>query len=371
MSELLKDRVTPARIEALAAHLLVGDRAFPRAAFVDAATRGLEALELKARFDHVADALAATWPGSFAERAARIDAANAAVPIGEAGEGVFTYWPLATFVERHGLDDFEAALRAMHGLTRLATCEFAIRPFLAREPARCFAVLERWALDDDVHVRRLVSEGTRPRLPWGGVLRALVEDPSPSIPLLDQLHRDPELYVRRSVANHLNDLTKDHPERAVAIAARWLAGRERDDGGDVEWVVRRGLRTLLKAGHPGALSLLGYGSAEFRSLRFEPAPATLEFGGALTLTLELEAREAGEWMIDYAVHHRKANGALSAKVFKWTTRSVAAGERVSLEKRHAIRPISTRRYHDGTHRVEVRINGARAAIADFELVGVG
>ncbi|MEM7155340.1 MAG: DNA alkylation repair protein [Myxococcota bacterium] len=373
----LKHRVSKASIRTLAAHLRAFDPEFPRARFVRRATRGLEPLELKARIGHVAEALAACLPPSFPQAAEVIDGANAQALAAHGpserdihhglADSAFLFWPLCTYVERHGLEHLDRALQTMHGLTPLASCEFAIRPYIEQDSKRVFTVLRRWVKDPDLHVRRLVSEGTRPRLPWGSRLRALQADPTPSVRLLDALFDDDELYVRRSVANHLNDISKDHPQRAVEIAARW---QQRNGSDEVAWVIRHALRGLIKQGDPDALALVGIGRPRVEVTRFSVSPSRLTFGTALELCVELRAKAGQDLLIDYAVHHMKANGTLSPKVFKWTRRSAAKGESLTLDKRHAFRTISTRRYHAGEHRVELLVNGRSLGMQSFELVDV-
>ena len=258
-----------------------------------------------------------------------------------------------------------ASLAAMPALTQRFSCEFAIRPFVERHRELTFAQLADWVADPNVHVRRLVSEGTRPRLPWGRRLTALQRDPRPLWPLLERLRDDPELYVRRSVANSLNDVAKDHPALAVEVANRWLA----DAPPGREWIVRHALRTLIKQGDRSALRALGYGTAKVDAVRFEVAPRRLALGDALTLRAELRstARSEQQLVIDYAVHHRRQNGTLSPKVFKWRRAALPVGGTLELEKRHALRPVTTRRYHAGRHRVELLVNGRSCGSRDFDL----
>lgn len=372
-AEPLKHRIHREGIESLARFFTAASPRFASKRFVQRALDGLEPLELKARISHVAGALAATLPTDFEAAAPVIDTAvrlhrgagpAAAVDVTDA---TFVFWPLCTFVEDHGLEHPDRALDTMHGLTALATCEFAIRPYIERDPQRVFKRLRRWANDDDMHVRRLVSEGTRPRLPWGRRLRALQGDPAPAVALLDALRQDPELYVRRSVANHLNDIAKDHPELAVTIATRW---KEATPSDEVAWVVRHALRSLIKQGHRGALALEGVREPKLGELTFSVSPRRLRFGSSLSLELELQSTRAQELIIDYAVHHMKANGTRAPKVFKWVRRTVAKGETVALNKAHPIRAISTRRYYPGVHRVELLVNGRSLETRDFTLVGI-
>ena len=368
----LKHRISPTSIRALAGHLRAFEPNFATRRFVSRASRGLDTLELKARIQHVADALASTLPEDFHAAATIIDGANTLARDRDRDEdtpslSAFVYWPLCTFVQDHGHNVPARALETMYGLTSLATCEFSIRPYIEQDRAGVFEVLRTWAKDPNHHVRRLVSEGTRPRLPWGPRLRELQADPRPSIALLDTLFNDSELYVRRSVANHLNDISKDHPELAVATAKRW---KQLDPSAEVDWVIRHALRVLVKQGHRGALALQGVHRPQIEVLSFSLAPARLVFGDALTLDLQLRAKRGQRLLIDYAVHHMKANGAHSPKVFKWTQKQATAGETLDLQKQHSIRTISTRRYYPGLHRVELMVNGRSFAIRDFELVDV-
>ncbi len=369
--EAFKDKITRASITALAEHLAAAPdsaaAALDTRRFIRAATRGLEPLELKARVGHVADALVGLLPSSFPDAARLIRASVERLsPAEREACSMWAFWPLCTFAERAGLQHPKQALAVMHGLTALASCEFAIRPYLERDLEGVLETLRVWTRDPDVHVRRLVSEGTRPRLPWGTRLRHLQKDPRPALGLLDALYRDPALYVRRSVANHVGDIAKDHPELAVELARRWCA---EDPTDETRWVARHALRGPVKRGHKGALAVLGYGPARCRDVALELGARRVRFGGELELRACLRSRVEQELMIDYAVHHKKANGELSAKVFKWKRLRATKGQQLELRKRHALRAISTRRYYSGLHRVELLINGAAMARAEFTLVG--
>jgi hypothetical protein len=217
-------------------------------------------------------------------------------------------------------------------------------------------------------VRRLVSEGSRPLLPWGGNLPELLEAPHPTLELLEKLHLDPSDYVRLSVSNHLNDFSKHHPELVVETLGRWRSA----DPADARLVKlsRHACRTLLKAGHPGALALHGYESA--KSLVIESAilkNPTVKLGGHLEYQLVIRnaSRKTNRVMFDYAIHHRKANGTLSPKVFKGRVRDLAPGERWEIIARHPMRPVTTRVYHAGLHQFEPRLNGRSFPVMDFTL----
>lgn len=226
--------------------------------------------------------------------------------------------------------------------------------------------LQEWALDDNEHVRRLVSEGSRPRLPWWPPLRQFIADPVPAIALLELLKDDPSLYVRRSVANHLNDISKDHPELLLTRMEAWSKGASDER----LWLVNHALRTLVKRGDQRALAILGYGHADIELRGLALRPERLQFGESLEFEFELLNRDAAgqNLMIDFVMHFRKANGKTAPKVFKLKKARLAAGERLSIRKKLAIRPISTRKYYSGRQRLEVQVNGRILGGADFELV---
>jgi 3-methyladenine DNA glycosylase AlkC len=334
---------------------------FPRRRFERAAIGGLDALELKARAMHVADALEATLPGDFLA-AADVLAAAMLGPDGLAG---WALWPVGEFIARRGQAHPRRALDLLRALTPRFTAEWAIRPFIVAHPALAFETLQQWTQDPDEHVRRLASEGSRPRLPWGLQLKGLIADPSPTLPIIEALLDDPSEYVRRSVANHLNDIAKDHP----ALVADWLDRHLPGASPQRRALLRHASRTLIKKGDARVLQAWGVGRALRGTATLAIAPAKLALGGSLTLDVALQAsgRARQSLAIDYAVHHVKANGATSPKVFKGWLLELAAGEARALRKTHAMRPITTRRYFAGLHRIELLVNGRPVAEATFEL----
>lgn len=364
MGEPLKDQLGEPEIRRLAAGFVAAGP-FDTEAFVATALDGLDALALKARVAHLASAVRAHLPDDYREALARVLASLP--PPSDTTEGLtvgFERWALCHFVEAFGVHDPEASLPALKELTKHFSAEFAIRPFLREDPRATLALFHAWTTDPSPHVRRLVSEGTRPRLPWGMRLRQFQADPSLALPLLERLKDDPEPYVRRSVANHLGDIAKDHPELAAEVGARWLEGASDDRA----WVVRHGLRHLLKQGHPGSLALFGYGPLEVAA-SLTVGPAVLAFPGELVIEACLEHRAPGQrdLRIDLVLDRPTLTAKRSRKVFVWTQRSAAAGEVVALQRRLTLKPISTRRYCPGTHTLELQVNGATVASASFEL----
>jgi 3-methyladenine DNA glycosylase AlkC len=374
MAEPFKNLFNPVMVDAMAGHLARAAPGFDAAAFAADAVEGFATLELKARAARIAAALEAHLPAGWEGVEAMLAALHPeeAAPISAAMDGAgvrgWAVMPMAEVVAARGLAEgrIDAALEALAAMTKRFSAEFAVRPLIAADPERAMAHVRRWAEDGNLHVRRLASEGTRPRLPWGMRLGVFVADPSPLLPVLGRLRDDPEEYVRRSVANSLNDIAKDHPDLVAGLAGEWLAGAPPER----ERLVRHGLRTLVKAGHRGALAALGLQPVAVAG-RIVVATPVVRFGGALDFALELRAGAAAEVVLDYAVHHRKANGRLAPKVFKWRRLRLRAGEAVRLERRHAMRAITTRRYHDGPHRIEALVNGMVVAGADFVLEGAG
>lgn len=342
--------------------------------FISAASKNLGNLELKARSSQITAALVDYLPEDF-EKAAAImlsslateiettSSGNAETPGGVTGWAIM---PLADYVGIHGLAHFDTSMNLFREMTKRFSAEFGIRFFLIEEPERTLRVLQEWTGDANYHVRRLVSEGTRPRLPWAMRLPAFIEEPAFILPLLESLKDDDEEYVRRSVANNLNDIAKDHPDVVARKAAQWLEGADKNR----EKLVRHACRTLIKQGHRETLDALGYGTPSVRLEKLELLTPQVRFGGALEFSFSIAstAKRTQPLIIDYAIHHRKANGSTTPKVFKWKTTMLMAARTLSAKRKHPMRKITTRVYYPGTHRLEVFINGVPVAAAEFELL---
>lgn len=374
MAEPFKHLLNAEGVAQAGAQLARVSPGFDADGFVVQACKGLDALALKARAMQIADALEATLPADFDAAAGLIEAALAPAPGAEAtnaacsrqdGLAGWILWPVGEYVARRGQQHPQRSLAVLHALTQRFSAEFAIRPFIARHPALSFATLQRWASDPSAQVRRLVSEGSRPRLPWGLRLRSLVADPSPTLPLLRALQDDPSEDVRRSVANHLNDIAKDHP----ALIAQWLAEHLPDAPPARVALLRHASRSLIKAGDPAVLAAWGLGAAFHGRAALTVSPERVRIGDELQLGVQLHsrARSAQRLAIDYAVHHVKAAGHTTPKVFKGWVIELAPGETRQLVKRHSMKVVTTRRYHPGRHALDLRINGRVVAEAGFTL----
>jgi 3-methyladenine DNA glycosylase AlkC len=315
----------------------------------------LEPLELKDRVRLVRDALHDILPPEY-PRALDILLEAARDPSLKG----FDFWPFTEFVQTYGLEHFDRSMGALHLLTQRFTAEFAVRPFLKHDSTRTFARLQEWAGDPNHHVRRCASEGTRPRLPWGERVTALIEDPAPGLAVIEALRFDPELYVRRSVANHLNDVAKDHPRLVCETLRRWRAECPAEQSVAFEALLKHAVRGLVKRGDREALALIGVG----RRARVEASGLTLassrvSVGGTLQfeVTVASTSRAAQKLVVDYVIGFRKANGQESTKVFKLKTFDLPGSGRVTLAKRHSLRPITTRVYYPGAHRLAIQVNG--------------
>ncbi len=329
------------------------------------AAAGLDDQELKARVKHLAAALRGSLDEDYEAALARILNGLGPAPADpEAGGAGIEYWVLCQFVEDYGLDWPGVSMAAIHELTQRFSCEFAIRPYLLQHPAKTMLAVKRWVKDSSPQVRRLCSEGTRPRLPWGMRLQQFIENPLETRFILDRLVDDPAESVRRSVANHLNDISKDHPEVALEIARGWL----RKPSPAREKAVRHALRTLIKKGDPAVMELFGYHAPELRA-KLMVEPARLRIGGTATIELALESTSKREQkvLLDYVIHYRKANGKLSPKVFKWTEKMIPAGGRLNLKKGQSFQDVSIRKHYPGGHVAEVQVNGLLLARREFEL----
>lgn len=372
MPEPFKNLFNVSVIRAMADHLARVEENFDSEAFVAFATEGLEHLEFKERASRLTDALEQYLPQDFAHAVRILCSALDPNPEDQQHppQGI-RGWPvmsMAEFIARHGQDpaDVPKSLNALKDMTSRLTSEFAIRPFLINHPQHTLATLHTWVTDDHDHVRRLVSEGTRPRLPWGLRLKDFVKNPGAVIALLEQLKDDPSEYVRRSVANNLNDIAKDHPDRVAGIAQTWMIGADKNR----QRLIRHALRTLIKDGHSGAFKALGYEPAHIDVLRFSTTTANVRMGENLVFELDITSKikTAQALIIDYAIHHRRANGQTTAKVFKWKNIVLKGGASLSVSKHHAFKQITTRRYYPGLQHIEILINAKSVAKADFELL---
>ncbi len=331
-------------------------KGFDPEAFVAAVvTPDFEQLSLMARVQHIATQLGHFLPADFSQ------ACQILFPVSAEFSGLVGFI-FPEFVSQFGLAQPDIALPALAHFTQFSTSEFAIRPFLQAYPELTLAQMNCWAESENVHLRRLASEGCRPRLPWGKALPAFIADPRPVLQILHKLKADPADYVRRSVANNLNDISKDHPELALDIAASWVGQSPHTD-----WIVKHALRGLLKKRHPQALQLFGYQPLTTQA-QLTLATSQLRLGETLHFTAQLDFPvNPGKVRIEFAIDFASANGKLRHKVFQWSEREI---NEPSWQQSRSYRfiDLTTRKHYCGAHRLHLIVNGQILTSSDFVLM---
>ncbi len=365
----LKDHLfNPEKVAVLGALLQGAIPGFDRTGFEDAVDTALPSLELKERIAHIAAVLTDHLDDDFEKAAHQL---RAALPppldpnLGDGDFGDFIIAPLGKYVEDRGLDHYDTSMDLLRDLTMRFSMEASVRPFIDLRPAETLHRFESWARDPNYHVRRLVSESTRPRLPWAPRIGLEVSAP---IPLLDVLHADSTRYVTRSVANHLNDISKVDPDLTLGTLARWRkTGEQKPE--ELAWIERHALRTLIKQGHAHAMSFLGYPPEPQLDAALRIARRQIPIGDAIEFTVKLVAEDDTPLIVDYSIDFIRADGRTGRRVFKLKMLEADAGEPVELVKKHPLRrDATTYRLHPGVHRIRVLANGTCVAEGSFELV---
>jgi 3-methyladenine DNA glycosylase AlkC len=358
MAELLKEIYNEAFFDKLTGKLKAEYPDFPERTFLELVYAGdWEALALKQRMRRISESLRATLPADYREaldilKRAAVDCRG------------LPYMLYPDFVEVYGLEDPEASIEALALFTRYSSSEFAVRPFIVRYPSLLLAQLKVWAADPDEHVRRLASEGSRPRLPWAMALNEFKRDPRPVLELLELLKEDESEYVRRSVANNLNDIAKDHPSLVLDTARSWYGRHPHTD-----WIVRHGCRGLLKRCDPEALRFFGFVPAEafeVHGLTVAPDPVNIGRSASMGFTLVNHGEEPARLRIEYGIDFVKANGRSSRKLFKLSEKTYASGA-CAISFSHSFVQLTTRKHYPGEHRLAVIINGIEKALVPFNL----
>lgn len=323
----------------------------------------LTPLELKARVLLITKNLKQLLPENYPE------ALNILLKAMEKGNlSGFSLWPFSEYISQFGLEHFDESMKGMYRLTQRFTSEFAVRPYFIKDHRKVLKYFSKWATDKNHHVRRWVSEGSRPLLPWGQKLPIFILDPTHTILLLEKLKFDEELYVRKSVANHLNDISKNHPQVVIEVLRLWQKDAKGDDVQKLQWITRHALRTLIKKGHPGALKLMGVGGkAAVKITDFVANKKKYKLNEHLNFSFKVTStsKSSQKLIIDYAIDFMKANGKKGKKVFKLKTIELEAKETIELKKKHSLKPITTMKYYPGLHHVYLQINGEVLGQIDF------
>lgn len=320
-----------------------------------------EERELKSRMQHISTVLHALLPQDYKNAVAILKkAAPQTATISKHSGFLCEFY--AFYIQTYGLEDWKSSIAAMEAITQYTSAEFAVRPFILKDSSKMMAQMLDWAKHRNEHVRRLASEGCRPRLPWGRALNAFKKDPSPILPILETLKDDPSEYVRRSVANNLNDIAKDHPELVLKIAKNWLGKSKPTDR-----LVKHALRTLLKQAHPKALKLFGFASANAAKVnKLSLSKTKLPIGDHFHFDFELEIQKPSTLRLEYAIDFLKANGTHSRKIFQ-IKEGEYKKERLTLTRKHSFRQMTTRKHYPGKHHLAIIVNGQEVHSTSFTL----
>ncbi|WLH70393.1 DNA alkylation repair protein [Pseudomonas sp. FP2309] len=355
----LKDIFNVERLQHIATEMTTVYPAFDARSFLEHATAGLAELSVMQRMARVSESLHAVIPLDYPQTLERLYAL--APRLNSAFVSLF----LPHYVASYGLADFTRSMAALKYFTAFGSAEFAVRPFLQHDLTRTLAVMQQWSQDDNEHVRRLASEGSRPRLPWSFRLAEVQANPALCAPILDNLKADPSLYVRKSVANHLNDITKDHPEWVLSLIEGWSLANPH-----TAWIARHALRSLIKQGNTRALTIIGAGArAEVTLHELSVTPAVINLGERINLSFGLESlsSSAQKLVVDYAIEYVKSAGHSATKVFKLKAFTLGPGETQRISREQHIRELTTRKHYPGRHVVHVMVNGERLGSSEFEL----
>ena len=335
--------------------------------FISQAEKGLENLEMKARIKQIGEAFFDAFGRDFL-KVYDHGSLLFSLPIAKVKsvwQSGIIFDPMAYIIEHYGLQHFNESMFLIGEITKRYTSEFAIRNLMAERASETLSILEQWAGDENEHLRRLASEGSRTRLPWGKKLHNLITEPRQTRKILEILKADPSKYVQTSVANHLNDISKDHTDYFYEIIEEW--GKEQH--ASTRWIIKHALRNEIKKGHPRALQILGFKPSKITLNGFSVTPNVIQLGDEICLSAGLfnEENSPVELVVDFGIHLVKANGGTFFKVFKWKNLSLVAGGSIELKKKYSVKRVTTRVYHPGIHRVELLINGKTMASDSFEL----
>ncbi|WEK35477.1 MAG: DNA alkylation repair protein [Candidatus Pseudobacter hemicellulosilyticus] len=336
---------------------------FNKKQFVQKAlSNGFKDMEWKHRMKHTTRILYLFLSPDFGKAVQQIEALI--TQLRKKGEAGLAYIFFADYIETYGLDHLDASIEALEFVTQFISCEFAVRPFLLKYPRPMLKQMLKWSKHRSEHVRRLASEGSRPRLPWAMAIPYLKQDPTPVLPILENLKNDPSEYVRRSVANNLNDIAKDHPDTVIRIAAAWKGKSKETDA-----VIKHGSRTLLKQGHTAILQHYGLDASAIAISEFLIHTPSVQIGQHLefSVTVANKGKAPQTVRLEYAVYYCKANGSLSKKVFKISERDYAPKEKNLVSRRQSFKLITTRTFYAGQHQVAIIVNGQEKIKQAFQL----
>ncbi|MBL4734720.1 MAG: DNA alkylation repair protein [Flavobacteriales bacterium] len=322
--------------------------------------------ELKQRMRHVAETLKRHLSDDYSDNVNTVIRIIEHLQKNGIREEVIEYMFFPDFIELYGLDHYKISVNAIEKITQFTSCEFGVRPFIIKHPKKMMEQMLRWSTHEHPMVRRLSSEGCRPRLPWAMAIPHLKESPLSIIPILENLKNDESESVRKSVANNLNDVSKDNPDTVIAITRSWKGKTKETD-----WLIKHGCRTLLKQGNSEVMELFGFGSIQNIKIdNFQIQTPKVKLGEALSFTFQLKntGDSTSKIRLEYGLYYQKANGSLSKKVFKISERNYPENSTTTINRKQPFREITTRKFHPGKHELSLIINGNEFEKIAFELL---
>lgn len=359
MADALKDMFSKKFYERLGAELNKADKNFNAAKFVKEVTSGIDELSLNQRMRNTSVVLKDHLPADYKKA---IGILSKAIP---AFRGSYTALLFPDFVGQYGHSDFSTSMEALKYFTQFGSSEFAIREFLKRDFEKTIRVMYKWSEDKNHHVRRLSSEGSRPRLPWSFRLDAVISDPSLTQPILERLKADDELYVRKSVANHLNDVSKENAGYMLSLINSWDKNNKH-----TAWIIRHASRTLIKKGDARSFAVFDYEKkVKVAVANFKIKDPKIKLGESLEFRFDIRSvkSSAQKLVIDYAIHYAKKSGESSRKVFKLKELELKPKATETIVKKQVFKDFTTRKHYKGTHAVEIIVNGKSYGQKEFEL----
>jgi len=365
MSSLLKDIYSPSFFERFSEVLSKIIPSFSRQVFQEQIfTDEFQYMELKERMRHTTLVLHRFLPEDYTKAMKLIEKLIAKLRAEQFGEYSLVFMFLPDYIETYGLDHYNESVKALELVTQFISCEFAVRPFILKYGQQMMDQMTQWSLHESHHVRRLASEGSRPRLPWAMALPALKKDPSAILPILENLKNDPGEWVRRSVANNLNDIAKDNPQVVLQIAAKWKGLSRETDA-----IVKHGCRTLLKQGHPEVLKFYNLDGSNLAVADFKVLTSEVGIGDYLSFSFDVTNHHTAPLTVrlEYAIYYRKQNGQLSRKVFKISERICQPAEIITVTRRQSFKMITTRKFYEGEHKIAIVVNGVEQQPEPFVL----
>lgn len=368
MAEPLKNQFSEEFFDRLAGLLSARLAGFGRESFLKKIfDAGWDERGLKERTEHVSNVLHPYMTGGYDEALDVLTGVLDAAGKDPISESSLPFLFIPDYIERFGPDHFDASMKAIEVVTPFITCEFTVRPFIVRYGDRMMSQMLQWAQHSNPHLRRLASEGCRPRLPWASVLQPFTEDPTPVLPILEALKADPSEYVSRSVANHLNDISKDHPEMMLDLCHRW-----KGKSGITDKVIKHACRTLLKGAHPRALSLFGYGDPKNVTITNFRADQRVKMGGTFNyaFTISQTMKSPCKIRVEVGIDYVKSGGKRNRKIFKVSEIELSPDKQASYTRTLSFQDLTTRKHYAGTHSIAVIINGLQMKRSDFEVVAV-